>query len=263
LREPNILLDALIDKAGMSHDGLAARVNLAGKQHGLVLLYDHASVRRWIRDATVPRGQVPDLICEILSTRLSRTVTLSDAGLDQYSPEAEGTLLAQAADAATALWRSDHKRTAALHLAPPVQGPAAIAPVYEWENPPDDLDISRRTGPRVSWDQVKALRAARAKYEAMYRVAGGIPVRARITELLALQIAPLVKGTYDDATGRELFRAVGGLAALGGICAYDADLQGTAQRYYFQALRMAKASGDRGFGGYVIALLTNQALYLG
>ncbi len=26
---------------------------------------------------------------------------------------------------------------------------------------------------------------------------------------------------------------------------------------------MAKASGDRGFGGYVIALLTNQALYLG
>jgi hypothetical protein len=59
-----------------------------------------------------------------------------------------------------------------------------------------------------------------------------------------------------------LFRAVGGLAALAGICAYDADSQGIAQRYYFQALRMAKASGDRGFGGYVIALLTNQALYL-
>lgn len=26
---------------------------------------------------------------------------------------------------------------------------------------------------------------------------------------------------------------------------------------------MAKASGDRGFGGYVVALLANQALYLG
>jgi hypothetical protein len=97
----------------------------------------------------------------------------------------------------------------------------------------------------------------------MYRVAGGIPARARITDFLAVQVAPLIKGTYDDAIGRELFRAVGGLAALAGICAYDADLQGTAQRYYFKALRMAKASGDRGFGGYVIALLTNQALYLG
>lgn len=263
LREPNILLDALIDEAGMSHDGLAARVNLAGKRHGLVLLYDHSSVRRWIRDATVPRGQVPDLICEILSTRLGRTVTLSDAGLDRYSTEGESTPLAQAADAATALWRSDHKRATILHLAAPAQGPAAVAPVYEWENPPDDLDVSRRAGSRVSREQVRALRAARARYEGMYRVAGGIPVRARITELLALQVAPLVKGTYDDATGRELFRAVGGLAALAGICAYDADLQGTAQRYYFQALRMAKASGDRGFGGYVIALLTNQALYLG
>jgi hypothetical protein len=36
LREPNILLDALIDEAGMSHDGLAARVNQAGKRHSLV-----------------------------------------------------------------------------------------------------------------------------------------------------------------------------------------------------------------------------------
>ena len=192
MREPNILLDALIDEAGMSHDGFAARVNQAGKRHGLVLLYDHA-----------------------------------------------------------------------LHLAPPAQGPAAIAPVYEWENPPDDLDVSRRAGPRVSREQVRALRAARARYEGMYRVVGGIPVRARVAELLAVQVAALVKGTYDGATGRELFRAAGGLAALAGICAYDADLQGTAQRYYFQALRMAKASGDRGFGGYVIALLTNQALYLG
>jgi hypothetical protein len=97
----------------------------------------------------------------------------------------------------------------------------------------------------------------------MYREVGGIPVRPRIVEFLALHAAPLLKGAYDDANGRDLFRTVGSLAALAGICMYDADLQGTAQRYYFQALRMAKAAGDRGFGGYVIALLTNQALYQG
>lgn len=185
----------------MSHDGLAARVNKAGNRHGLVLLYDHASVRRWIRDATVPRGQVPDVICEILSARLGRTVTLSDAGLDRHNPEDEGTPLAQAADAATALWRGDYKRATALHRSPAAHGPAAIAPVYEWENPPDDLDVSRHAGPRVSREQVRALRAARARYESMYRVAGGIPVRPRITELLAVQVTPLVKGSYDDVTG--------------------------------------------------------------
>jgi hypothetical protein len=144
-----------------------------------------------------------------------------------------------------------------------VEGPSAIVPVFEWENPPDDLDVARHTGRKISPEQVRALRAARMRYERMYREAGGVPVRPRIVEFLAEHAAPIVKGAYDDATGRELYRAAGGLTALTGICAYDADLQGIAQRYFFHALRMAKASGDRGFGGYVVALLANQALYRG
>ncbi|MGH3186080.1 MAG: hypothetical protein ACRDPY_21635 [Streptosporangiaceae bacterium] len=83
MREPNILLDAVIDEAGMSHDGLAARVNRLGARDGLVLLYDHASVRRWIRDGTIPRGRAPELICEVLSVRLGRTVLLADIGMDR------------------------------------------------------------------------------------------------------------------------------------------------------------------------------------
>lgn len=263
MREPNILLDALIDEAGMSRDGFAARVNDAGTRHGLTLLYDHASVRRWIRDATVPRGQVPDLICEILSTRLGRAVSLSDAGLDHGVPDGEGAPLARTVDAATALWRSNYKQSASPRDTRPVQGAAAIAPVFEWENPPDDLDVSRHAGDRVGIAHVRVLQAARLRYERMYREAGGIPVRPRIVEFLTQRAAPALKGTYNDETGRLLHRAAGGLAALAGICSYDVDLQGTAQRYYFQALRMAKASGDRGFGGYVIALLANQSLYRG
>lgn len=50
--------------------------------------------------------------------------------------------------------------------------------------------------------------------------------------------------------------------AVAGICAYDSDAHGLAQRYFHQALRLAKASGDRGLGGYVIALLVNQSLFL-
>ena len=79
----------------------------------------------------------------------------------------------------------------------------------------------------------------------------------------ATPLVRFIRRAYDDATGWELYRAVGGLVALAGVCAYDANLQGVAQRYFFQALRMAKAAGDRGFGGYVVALLANQAFYLG
>jgi hypothetical protein len=264
MREPNILLDAVIDEAGMSHDGLAARANRLGTRDGLVLLYDHASVRRWIRDGTIPRGRAPELICEVLSTRLHRTVLLADIGMDRAAgTQAAHAPLSAAVDHAAALWRSDAKQGTALRDAQPVSGPAAIAPVFEWENPPDDSDVARHGGHRVDAAQVRSLRAARTRYERMYREAGGIPVRPRVVAFLHGHAAPLLKSGYDDTTGRQLHRAVGGLAALAGICAYDADRQGVAQRYFFQALRMAKASGDRGFGGYVVALLANQALYLG
>jgi hypothetical protein len=188
--------------------------------------------------------------------RLGRTVTLPDAGLGRGAAEGDGTPLAKAVDAATALWRSDFKQAAALRAAQPLQGPAAIAPVFEWENPPDDLDVAPWAGKRVGAEQVRVMQAARLRYERMYREAGGIPVRPRIVEFLAEHAAPLVRGAYDDPTGRDLYRAAGGLAALAEICAYDTDLQGIAQRYFFQALRMATATGDRGFGGYVIALLS-------
>jgi|HubBroStandDraft_1064217.scaffolds.fasta_scaffold02500_9 hypothetical protein len=264
MREPNILLDAIIDEAGMSHEGLAARVNQLGAQNGLGLLYDHASVRRWIRDGTIPRGRAPELICEVLSMRLGRTVTLADIGMAQTGGQAGGdSPLAKIVDHAAALWRSDFKQAAALQATQPVRGPPAIVPVFEWENPPDDLDVARSGGRRVDARQVRFLRAARTRYERMYREAGGIPVRPRVVAFLNGHAAPLLRSGYDDATGRRLYRAVGGLTALAGICAYDADLQGVAQRYFFHALRMAKASADRGFGGYVVALLANQALYLG
>lgn len=80
-RQPNMLLSQLIDEARMSHAGLAGRVNSE-----LDTLYDHASVRRWIRDGQVPRGQVPELICEVLSAALGRMVTLADAGFGRRAP---------------------------------------------------------------------------------------------------------------------------------------------------------------------------------
>lgn len=43
--EPNLLLDALIERAGLSHAGLAKRINSAGGGD-LGLRYDHASVAR-------------------------------------------------------------------------------------------------------------------------------------------------------------------------------------------------------------------------
>lgn len=141
-------------------------------------------------------------------------------------------------------------------------GMSAVAPVWQWENPPDDLDVSHRGPAHVDDDDLGVLRVARTHYEAMYRQSGGLTAHPRVVRFLNDYAAPAIRGSYNDATGRELLRAVGGLVAVAGICAYDSDRQGTAQAYFHQALRMAKASGDRAFGGYVVALLVNQALFL-
>ncbi|WMX47898.1 transcriptional regulator [Streptomyces roseicoloratus] len=262
--QPNTLLDALLAEAGISNAGLATRVNQAGRARGLALRYEHTAVARWLKGQR-PRGQVPDLICDVLAGRLRRPVTLDDIGLGVPGAAlpAPGTPLSGFVDRATALWRSDEQGRGNVLGMQAVTGTPAVMPVWEWENPPEDADVSHEGRTRVSAADVSMLTAARAHYEQMYRKAGGMATRARIVGFLGTGTAPLLRGAYGDALGRRLHRAAGGLVAVAGICAYDSDAQGLAQRYFHQALRLAKASGDRGLGAYVVALLVNQSLFMG
>ncbi|MFJ4965107.1 Protein involved in sporulation [Streptomyces sp. ADI96-02] len=265
--EPNVLLESLIDEAEVSRAGLAGHVNQAGRARGLDLRYEHTAVSRWLKGQR-PRGQVPDLICEVLGGRLRRPVGLDDIGMGvSAAPGADaaahGASLSGFVERATALWRSDEQRRPHLATVPAVTGTTAVMPVWEWENPPEDTDVSRPGPVRVSTADIAVLRSARDHYEQMYRKAGGIATRPRIVHFLNAQAAPLLRGGHSDAVGRRLHRATAGLVAVAGICAYDSDAHGLAQRYFHQALRLAKSSGDRGLGGYVIALLVTQSLFLG
>lgn len=268
--EPNSQLDALLDQSGISRAGLAARINRLGREADLTLRYDHTAVGRWLKGQR-PRGRVPEMICEIIGVQLGRTLTLADIGmaapgqpvapLPDGDPE-DAAGLGRFVERAAGLWRSDQLHAAS--TGPPLlTGAAAIAPVWEWENPPEDLDVSHGGQLEVTDTDVEVLTAARSHYEHLYRNAGGVATRARVVGFLTARVAPLLRGGYGDGTGRQLHRAAGSLAAVSGICAYDADAQGLAQRYFHQALRLGKASGDRLFGGYVVALLVNQALFLG
>ncbi|HEV7626540.1 MAG TPA: transcriptional regulator [Streptomyces sp.] len=276
--QPNSQLDVLLDQSGISRAGLAMRINRRGAENNVTLRYDHTAVARWLKGQR-PRGRVPELICEVLGARLERTLTLADIGMGgpsgALSPASvqgagevadgeyaeDGALLGRFVERAVVSWRSDQ-----LHADTPgpalLTGAAAVAPVWEWENPPDDLDVSHQGTREVSELDVAVLHAARGHYEHLYRNAGGVATRPRVVGFLTGEVAPLLRGGYSDSTGRQLCRAAGSLAAVSGICAYDADEQGLAQRYFHQALRLGKASGDRLFGGYVVALLVNQALFL-
>ncbi|WP_435111359.1 transcriptional regulator [Nocardiopsis synnemataformans] len=255
MSEPNALLATLISEAGFSNAGLASRIN-----QRINTRYDHTAVARWVRDHAIPRGRAPQIICEILSQRLGRQVILSDIGMDRNESQHPSTALDAVVTRTTAMWRQDHRDDAFLAHTPPTSGPNVIVPLFEWENPPGDRDVSHTGSRSVGDSDVDRLLTARHRYQEMYRRAGGIPVRPRLARFLSEQVAPTVAGTYSDTTGRRLYRTVGSLTALAGICAYDASRQALAQRYFLSALRMAKASGDRAFGAYIIALLSNQAM---
>lgn len=261
MAEPNILLDALIDEAGMSHASVAARINTVSADSDKPTRYDHTAIARWIRDRAIPRGSTPEVLCDLLSERLGRPITLADIGMAGATESGDEVSLAKTLDRAAAMWRSDQREQLPTN-ARVADGSAAVAPIFEWENPPDDLDVSRNGRSRVVAQHIQLLVDARQRYERMYRQVGGLPVRPRLLGFLNNHVAPLLRASYSDETGRQLLRAAGGLVALAGICAYDADRQALSQRYQFQALRMAKASGDRAFGGYVVALLSNQAMHL-
>ncbi|MFI7227580.1 transcriptional regulator [Nonomuraea angiospora] len=260
MSDPNILLDSLLAEAGISHAGLAARINRATATARRPTRYDHTAVARWIRDNATPREDVPEIICEIIGPKVERVLRLEDIGMARTTGDDFGTELPTTVDQAAALWRADLRSKISPVGAPMIDGPAAIVPIFEWENPPHEIDVSRRGRRSVSMDDVQVLQDARVRYEQMYRRVGGVPVRPRLVAFLNNNVTPLLKGTHDDRTGRRLYRAAGGLVALAGICAYDSGRQALSQRYLFHALRMAKASSSLAFGGYVIALLANQAM---
>ena len=71
----------LIAEAGLSHKGLARRLNDLGAARGLAgLKYDHSSVLRWLAGQR-PRDPVPGLLAEIFALRLGRTVSTEDLGM--------------------------------------------------------------------------------------------------------------------------------------------------------------------------------------
>lgn len=73
-------------------------------------------------------------------------------------------------------------------------------------------------------------------------------------------VAPLLlDGRYTDAVGRNLFAAAARLCDVAGFMCFDSGSPGLAQRYYIQALRMAKISGDRALGANILVDMSMQA----
>ncbi|MEU1896407.1 MFS transporter [Streptomyces pristinaespiralis] len=120
------------------------------------------------------------------------------------------------------------------------------------------------TPARVGHSDVAKLREAAEdarRWDSKY--GGGDWRSSMVPECLRVDAAPLLLGSYSDEVGRALFGATAELTRLAGWMAFDTGQQEAAQRYYIQALRLARAAADVPLGGYVLASMSLQATYRG
>ena len=290
-RPPNRRLASLIAEAGFSNAGLARRVDQLGVEHGLDLRYDKTSVTRWLRGQQ-PRGTTPALIAEVFTRRLGRRLSAQDLGLDACAPVYAGLEFAgspeEAVEIVSGLWRKDTGSQAELRRI--AFTPAGLViPSRDWLIGRADERLGRGPDPqaearipaqtargraparsasgeplrRVTMGDVHALRSVGELFRSLDHAYGGGHARQALVRYLEHEAEPMLRGTYGENLGRRLFAAVADLTRLAGWTSYDIGAHGLAQRYFVQALRLSQAAADRVYGGYVLATMSGQAVYLG
>ncbi|GCD36624.1 MFS transporter [Streptomyces chrestomyceticus JCM 4735] len=298
IRGPNEKLGTVLALAGISNAGLARRVNDLGAQRGLTLRYDKTSVARWVSKGMVPQGAAPHLIAAAIAGKLGRPVPLHEIGLADADPAPEVGLafprdVGAAVRSATELYRLDlaGRRGGGgiwQSLAGSFSVSAYATPASRWLISPADSSVAREapdlrevrdgngaagkdgvpgadTVPQhVGHSDVTKLREAAEdarRWDSKY--GGGDWRSSMVPECLRVDAAPLLLASYSDEVGRALFGATSELTRLAGWMAFDTGQQEAAQRYYIQALRLARAAADVPLGGYVLASMSLQATYRG
>lgn len=265
-KQPNVQLAELLDEAGISNKGLARRVVERARDVGIELKYDHTSVSRWL-GGEQPNRPGPNLIADVLAETVGRQVTAEECGMsgagDVVDLGLEFSLKwSDGIDSALALWRSDVERRRFL------EGAAYAIAVYpaatmRWltiPSPEHPVSVGRR---RVGIGDVEALRTMTAAFRDLDNKVGGGRVRVTVVQYLHSSVSLLLRGSYTEHTGKQLFSAAAEVTKLAGWMAYDEEEHGLAQRYLIQALRMARTAGDSGLGAEVLAAMSHQATYVG
>ncbi len=267
-------LGELYAEAGFhKHESFASAVNhhpLAATMHVGV---SRVSIGRYLSGVTMPDLATGRLIVAVLSARLGRPVTLNDAWPSEFAPAVADVALRYepslpvAVECVAELLACDidcERRRPLLGV--PVALAALAEAVTGWRYGLADRSAGRAVDAgRVSLDDVARIHEYRTLFTNLDHARGAGLIRAAVSACLHERVVPLLRAGYSDEVGRKLFAAAAQMVALGGWLYYDVAEQGLAQRYYTQALRVARAAGAeaRGFDAFVLIRMSQQALSQG
>ena len=171
---------------------------------------------------------------------------------------------AEAADTVSRLWRADledptepQQRT----IDPRAWGDASLKWLVDPSPSPGTESLGRV---RIGTPDVQRFRATVDMFAQLDDRFGGGHARQSLIQYLSTDGERLLRGRFADAVGRELHSAVGEASLLAAWMTYDSTpSSGLAQRYFVQALALAKASDDRLLGGSILDAMSHQATYTG
>jgi hypothetical protein len=262
--EPNTTLRALLQRADLSCEQLARRLNRQAAQCGITKRVDPKTPYKWLRGSR-PRPPWPDLTAAVLTHALGRTVDAAELGWARSDgvfgvPADTGLNLpwtaAGALDAAEEVTDTGSMdRRVFVHLT----GGALTGPALEWLLARPATDVGHLAGRRVQAQHVDAIETMTAQLRRMDdRLGGGtvldlVPAQVRHVRSL------LTDHAYTESIGTRLHAAAAELLRLGGWLSYDAGQQAQAQRYWLAALRAAHAAGDRAIGANILGVMSRQA----
>jgi tetratricopeptide (TPR) repeat protein len=269
LTDPEVPLRALLQRACLSPEQFAKRLNVQASELGLKHRIDQKTPYKWFRGA-VPRQPWPALAAHLLSATLGIEVSSEDLGWGAGNTD----VLCVPADVGLALpWTTEGALTAATEVMDGtamdrriflgLTGSALTTPAFDWliARPADDP--SRVAGRQIKDAAVDNIEQQTAQLRRMDDQLGGGATLALVRAQVRHVVELLRDGSYTASVGTRLNAAAAELMRLAGWLSYDADRNPLAQRYWLAALHAAHAAGDRAIGANVLGFMSLQAYHAG
>ncbi|GGL13033.1 hypothetical protein Sme01_20240 [Sphaerisporangium melleum] len=180
------------------------------------------------------------------------------------STDSAGDALVATVKAAAHLWRLEMEPSRRHLLATLPFVPSALAEwLVSWNyGTPTPSAAHQGPGRAVGLADVERINQARAAFSQMDQRFGAGLVRPVVLRYLNENVAPLLRGRYDDKVGSALMSAAAGMSWMAGWTAFDINHHGQAQHHFGHALHLAKTANDPLTGAWILATLTRQAIHL-
>lgn len=270
-RVRNERLAAVLAEAGWSRAQAASAFSRVAVENGLrgYARIGRSHISMWV-GGTQPSGAAPHILCQALSRRLGRAVTLDEVGLAAAASASEEVALEWNVDplsALTDLGRSDLDADRRNLLGQAVYSVTALVLPHEdwWRTMAQPAAVEAPTGrQRVGRGDVATVQELTLAFSRMDQRRGGGHGRTALVQYLHSDVQNFLHGRFhDDGVRREMFSSAAELSYLSGWMAFDNGEHAVAQQYFVLAVKLAAHADDAPLSGHILRAMAHQAIDLG